>query len=187
MVLSCVKRISTALGHDSTVTMTVRVLRGSKDKRIRENGLDGLSTYGLMNAYAREELREIIAQLVQQGYLNCGGNEILELTPAAADILFRGQAVTVTMEEGQLQQRFPQSGAVVGDSKLLAALKALRLKLAEKEKVPAFVVFSNATLEDMAKKQPKTMAEFLTVSGVGAVKAQRYGTAFLKELEKYRP
>ena len=187
MVLSCIKRISTALGHDSTITMTVLVLRGSKDKRIRENGLEALSTYGLMNAYAREELREIIAQLVQQGYLNCGGNEILALTPAAGNVLFRGQAVTVAMDETQLNQRFPQSGAVAGDSRLLSDLKALRLKLAEKENVPAFVVFSNATLEDMAKKQPKTIEEFLTVSGVGAVKARRYGTAFLKELRKHRP
>ena len=187
MVLSCVRRIATALGHNSTVTMTVLVLRGSKDKRLLENKLDGLSTYGLMNAYSREELREIIAQLVEQGYLDCGSGEILEPTPAAAEILFRGRAVTVTMEEKALRERFPQSGTVIADSKLLADLKALRKRLAEKEKVPAFVIFSNATLEDMAKKQPKTMDEFLTVSGIGRVKAQRYSTAFLKELEKHRP
>ena len=187
MVLSCVRRIATALGHNSTVTMTVLVLRGSKDKRLLENKLDGLSTYGLMNAYSREELREIIAQLVEQGYLDCGSGEILEPTPAAAEILFRGRAVIVTMEETALRERFPQSGTVIADSKLLADLKALRKRLAEKEKVPAFVIFSNATLEDMAKKQPKTMDEFLTVSGIGRVKAQRYGTAFLKELEKHRP
>ena len=187
MVLSCVRRIATALGHNSTVTMTVLVLRGSKDKRLLENKLDGLSTYGLMNAYSREELREIIAQLVEQGYLDCGSGEILEPTPAAAEILFRGRAITVTMEEKALRERFPQSGTVIADSKLLANLKALRKRLAEKEKVPAFVIFSNATLEDMTKKQPKTMDEFLTVSGIGRVKAQRYGTAFLKELEKHRP
>ena len=187
MVLSCVRRIATALGHNSTVTMTVLVLRGSKDKRLLENKLDGLSTYGLMNAYSREELREIIAQLVEQGYLDCGSGEILEPTPAAAEILFRARAVTVTMEEKALRERFPQSGTVIADSKLLADLKALRKRLAEKEKVPAFVIFSNATLEDMTKKQPKTMDEFLTVSGIGRVKAQRYGTAFLKELEKHRP
>ena len=187
MVLSCVRRIATALGHNSTVTMTVLVLRGSKDKRLLENKLDGLSTYGLMNAYSREELREIIAQLVEQGYLDCGSGEILEPTPAAAEILFRGRAVIVTMEETALRERFPQSGTVIADSKLLADLKALRKRLAEKEKVPAFVIFSNATLEDMAKKQPKTMDEFLTVSGIGRVKAQRYGTTFLRELEKHRP
>ena len=69
---------------------------------------------------------------------------------------------------------------------LLADLKALRTTLAKKDQVPAYVIFSNATLEDMAKKQPKTMAEFLTVSGVGAVKAQRYGDAFLGELKKHK-
>ena len=185
MVLSCIKRIDTALGHNSTITMTVLVLRGSKDKRLRENGLDKLSTYGLMNAYSREELREIIAQLVQQGYLNCGSSEILETTAAAGNVLFRGERVIVTMEQSALARRFPQSGTVTADSGLLAALKALRLKLAEKEKVPAFVIFSNATLEDMAKKQPKNMAEFRTVSGVGAVKAQRYGDVFLKELKRH--
>ena len=158
MVLSCIKRIDTALGHSSTITMTVLVLRGSKDKRLRENGLDKLSTYGLMNAYSREELREIIAQLVQRGYLNCGSSEILETTAAAGNVLFRGERVIVTMEQSALARRFPQSGTVTADSGLLAALKALRLKLAEKEKVPAFVIFSNATLEDMAKKQPKNMA-----------------------------
>ena len=184
MVLSCVKRVATALGHDSTITMTVRVLRGSKDKRLRESGLDKLSTYGLMNGYSREELREIIAQLVEQGYLDCGSYELLALTPAAANVLFRGQAVTVTMEENALAQRFPLSGTVTADSALLADLKALRTTLAKKDQVPAYVIFSNATLEDMAKKQPKTMAEFLTVSGVGAVKAQRYGDAFLGELKK---
>ena len=186
MVLSCIKRIDTALGHSSTITMTVLVLRGSKDKRLRENGLDKLSTYGLMNAYSREELREIIAQLVQRGYLNCGSSEILETTAAAGNVLFRGERVIVTMEKSALARRFPQSGTVTADSGLLAALKALRLKLAEKEKVPAFVIFSNATLEDMAKKQPKNMAEFRTVSGVGAVKGQRYGDLFLKELERHR-
>ena len=87
MVLSCVRRIATALGHNSTVTMTVLVLRGSKDKRLLENKLDGLSTYGLMNAYSREELREIIAQLVEQGYLDCGSGEIclLYTSPSPRD------------------------------------------------------------------------------------------------------
>ena len=186
MVLSCIRRITTALGHSSTVTMAVLVLRGSKDKHLRENGLDSLSTYGLMNAYSREELREIITHLECAGYVTCDKNEIINLTPTAAGVLFRGEPVSVTMDEAELRQRFPLSGTVTADSKLLADLKALRRKIAEKDHVPAFVIFSNATLEDMAVKQPMTMEAFLTVSGVGSLKAQRYGTAFLKELEKHR-
>ena len=77
--------------------MTVRVLRGSRDKRLLEAGLDTLSTYGLMNPYSREELREIIAHLQSVGLLTCGKNEIISLTPAAGEVLFRGQRVTVTM------------------------------------------------------------------------------------------
>ena len=76
------------------------------------------------------------------------------------------------------------SGTVAADSKLLTALKALRTRLAKEEKVPAYVIFSNTTLEDMAAKQPKTMEQFLNVSGVGAVKAERYGNAFLEAISQ---
>ena len=68
---------------------------------------------------------------------------------------------------------------------LLAALKALRLRLAREEGVPAFVVFSNATLSEMASKAPATLVEFMAVRGVGEVKAGRYGTAFIGEIARY--
>ena len=184
MILSCVHRITAALGHSSTITMTVRVLRGSRDKRLLEAGLDTLSTYGLMNPYSREELREIIAHLQSVDLLTCGKNEIISLTPAAAEVLFQGQRVNVTMDEGELNRRFPLSGSVTADSGLLAALKALRGRLAKDEGVPAYVVFSNATLEDMAAKHPRTLSQFLTVSGVGSVKAQKYAKPFLAELNR---
>ena len=62
---------------------------------------------------------------------------------------------------------------------LFAALKAERMRIAQEEGVPAYIVFSNAALADMAARAPRTMAEFLEVSGVGAVKAERYGARFL--------
>ena len=61
----------------------------------------------------------------------------------------------------------------------MTALKAERFRLAQRDEVPAYIVFSNATLADMAAKLPRTLEEFLEVSGVGAVKAQRYGEEFL--------
>ena len=64
-------------------------------------------------------------------------------------------------------------------------LKALRLTLAKEENMPAYIVFSNATLQDMAKKAPVTMADFLDVSGVGSYKTQRYGQAFITTIKKY--
>lgn len=72
------------------------------------------------------------------------------------------------------------------DGALYDALRTLRLKLAQEEKVPAYIIFSNATLEDMARKAPETMEEFCTVSGVGSVKAQRFGKAFLQAIAAYR-
>ena len=184
MVLSCVHRIKDALGHNGTVTMTVRVLRGMRDKRLLELDLDKLSTYGLMASYSRTEIRAIIARLKASGLLDCEKNEIISLTPAASGVLFRGKPVMITLDEAEMGEKFPRSGTVETDSRLLAALKALRSRLAKEEKVPAYVIFSNATLEDMAGKAPKTMEQFLEVSGVGEVKAHRYGKAFLDEIKK---
>ena len=184
MVLSCVHRIKDALGHNGTVTMTVRVLRGMRDKRLLELDLDRLSTYGLMASYSRTEIRAIIARLKASGLLDCEKNEIISLTPAASGVLFRGKPVMITLDEAEMGEKFPRSGTVETDSRLLAALKALRSRLAKEEKVPAYVIFSNATLEDMAGKAPKTMEQFLEVSGVGEVKAHRYGKAFLDEIKK---
>ena len=184
MVLSCVHRIKDALGHNGTVTMTVRVLRGMRDKRLLELDLDKLSTYGLMASYSRTEIRAIIARLKASGLLDCEKNEIISLTPAASGVLFRGKPVMITLDEAEMGEKFPRSGTVETDSRLLAALKALRSRLAKEEKVPAYVIFSNATLEDMAGKAPKTMEQFLEVSGVGEVKAHRYGKVFLDEIKK---
>ena len=185
MVLSCIRRITTALGHGSPETMVVQVLRGSRHKHLLSLGLNELSTYGLMNSYTREEIRELIAHLEAQGLADRDKNDILTLTTQASPVLFQGQSVTVTGEETDLNRRFPLSGSVAADSGLLTALKALRTKLAKAENVPAYVVFSNATLEDMARIQPKTEAQLLSVCGVGAVKAQRYGQAFLELLNAY--
>ncbi|MDY4219085.1 MAG: DNA helicase RecQ [Candidatus Faecousia sp.] len=185
MVLSCIRRISDALGHSSTVTMTVLVLRGSRDKRLLEMKLDGLSTYGLMASFSREEIRAIIAHLEDAGLITCDKHEIVCLTPTASGVLFRGERVILHLDEAEMEAKFPQSGSVQTDSRLLLALKTLRARLAKEEQVPAYVIFSNATLDEMAAKEPKTMDQLLAVSGVGEAKAKRYGRAFLAEIRKY--
>lgn len=139
-----------------------------------------------MASYSRREIREIIAHLKASGLVTYDKNEIVRLTQSASGVLFRGDTVTVTLDEGEMEEKFPNSGTVETDSRLLTALKALRARLAKEAQVPAYVIFSNATLEDMAAKLPKTMEQFLTVSGVGEVKAKRYGNAFLTEIRKYK-
>ena len=71
------------------------------------------------------------------------------------------------------------------DAGLLGALKALRLRLAQRERLPAYIIFTNAALSDMAARRPATMEEFLAVPGVGEKKAQRYGQAFLEAIQAY--
>lgn len=78
-----------------------------------------------------------------------------------------------------------KAAAPRADEPLLAALKALRFRIAQEQGVPAYIVFSNATLLDMAAKQPCSMEELMDVSGVGHVKAERYGAAFLHEISRY--
>lgn len=67
----------------------------------------------------------------------------------------------------------------------MAALKATRTRLAQREGVPAYIIFSNAALADMEQRLPRTMEQFLEVSGVGRVKAARYGVAFLRTIQEY--
>ena len=180
MALSCVRRIRDKLGYDSTLTMAVRVLKGSKDKRLVEAGLDSLTTYGLMAAFPGEEIREIFAYLKERGLVDYDSREIVTVSAAAAGVLIRGEKLLITLSEEEMDARFPHCGGVEEDSGLLAALKKLRTELARKEHVPAYVIFSNSTLADMAEKAPRTTAELLEVSGVGRVKAQKYGRVFLE-------
>ena len=187
MVLSCIRRIRDTLGYDSTVTVTVRTLRGSQERRLKELGLDRLSTYGLMAAYSAQELRFLIEELDRQGLLSVGKGEIVTLSIHANQVLFRDQPVTVTLDTGELAEKLPRSGTDAGetDSRLLVALKKLRTGIAREEGVPAYVIFSNATLSDMAAQLPKTQEALLQISGVGSIKARKYGGLFLEEIRRY--
>ena len=155
-------------------------------KQLLESGLRDISTFGLMTAYSREEIREILNHLKFLGLVSWDKNERITLNSGASGVLFHGDPVTVTLDEAELESRFPLSGTVAADSRLLKALKDLRSRLAKEENVPAYVIFTNATLEDMAEKCPQTPQELLSVSGVGSAKAQRYGKPFLELLKQFQ-
>ena len=190
MILSCVKRARDKLGYSVGATLIVRTLCGSADKRVLELGLDQLTTYGLMKGTHKSRVREFIEALETQGYLYTdpahGG---VELTPKAGKVLFRNENVKMAIKESSVPEKQRGKKALsVGteeENNLFTVLKALRFKLARQENVPAYIIFSNACLSDMAAKVPKNMAEFLEVSGVGEIKASRYGSTFLDEIAKY--
>lgn len=194
MILSCVRRVYDKLGYYVGPALIVRVLRGSKDRRIGELGLEELSTFGLLKGMPRKTVNEYIDRLVELGYLFVEpAHSTLRLTPKAAEVLFHEEKVTLlTRDEPKEKTRGKKRKQASirtqdkgGDDSLLSALKATRTHLAQEEGIPAYVVFSNATLTDMAAKAPRTMEEFLEVSGVGEVKAERYGAIFLRIISDY--
>lgn len=189
MILSCVKRVQGALGYSVGATLIVHVLRGSKAKRVLELRLDQLSTYGLMQRVPAARIREYLDFLEKEGYLRTNpAHATLELTPKAAMVLFGDAPVEMQVrcaaEKPPRRKKTAALPEAMPDG-LLDVLKSVRMRLAQEENVPAYIVFSNATLADMAAKRPHTEAEFLEVNGVGARKSERYAAAFLAAICAY--
>ena len=190
-VLSCIKRVRDRLGYGVGRQLIIQVLRGSGNQRVKERGLDRLPTYGLMRDVSEGELHLIIDRLLELGYIVVEPEHlVLLLTPAAGDVLFRGKTVEmyVRREEPKpvtKRRRSKDDAAAVAAPDLYSALRSLRTKIASEEGVPPYVVFSNATLEDMAVKKPRSRQEFLSVSGVGEKKADKYAERFLAVVAQF--
>ena len=196
MILSCVKRAKNKLGYSVGATLIVRILCGGKDKRVLELGLDKLTTYGLMKEVSRPQVRDYVEYLESVGYLRTDPvHGSVDLTSMSENVLFRDERVMMPVKKQMPVENPPVTekkhiaktdySVVDGTDGLFDTLKALRFKLAQEEGVPAYIVFSNANLADMARKAPKTMAEFKTVSGVGEIKAARYGEIFLNAIAEF--
>ena len=190
MILSCVRRIRDKLGYYVGATLITDVLRGSRSERVLTLGLDGLSTYGLMNTCSKQFVRSCVEELETQGYLHSDPDHgALWPTEKAGGVLFHGERVEM-LQLAQTEEKPVRDSACKKaeqmEEGLLSALKAVRGRLARQEGVPAYIVFSNAALADMAARKPRTMEEFLQVSGVGQIKAARYGEDFLREIAEYQ-
>jgi ATP-dependent DNA helicase RecQ len=194
MILSCVRRIQDRLGYCVGAALVIHVLRGSANQRVTQLGLNELSTYGLMRTVPNAEVREMVEYLEAAGYLHTDPEHgALLPTAQAGDVLFRGKAVQMRVRKRQAQDTTAPGGhgprtaaSIPADDPLFNALKEVRYRLARAEGVPAFIIFSNATLVDMADRRPRTTAEFLTVSGVGQTKAQRYADPFLEAIRAFQ-
>lgn len=191
MILSCVWRIKDKLGYHVGTALVLRTLRGSRDQRIRELGLDTLPTFGLMKDRSRADVQEYIDTLEQAGYLATEPtHRALKTTEKAREVLFHNQSVRARVKQRtapQKEQKAQKTKAQTQDDyALFEALRTLRRELADAEGVPAYVVFSDATLRDMATKKPQDEQEFLDVSGVGEFKLKKYGKIFLNKIAQFR-
>lgn len=182
MIFSCIARMKERYG----IKMVIDTLRGSKSEKVLKFGLDKIKTYGIMAKVKEKQLRDMINHLVLHDYLFQTNSEfaLVKLTEKAKEVMFDGVRIRMktAREEGE-----PEKAAKAGKQKvyavnneLLLKLKDLRLKLAQEKSVPAFVIFSDASLMDMCSKLPANETEFLEVSGVGRRKLEAYGKAFLE-------
>ncbi len=196
MVLSCVKRVRDKLGYSVGAALLCDVLRGSRSARVRSLGLDGLSTYGLLRTLSAFRVRELLELLEEQGYIRTDPiHRGIELLSAAGDVLFRSESVVLTEQAQKPVERLgkaternvPSNQSALSErNALFEALRALRTELARREDVPAYIIFSNATLSAMAERMPRDMTELLEVPGIGEVKARKYGRAFLDAIERWQ-
>jgi len=187
IILSCVIRVKEKLGFHVGKALLSRILRGSEDKHLAEVGLKEISTYGLLAEKSRDYISSLMDTLEGLGYAETRPpHNTYELTRKAREVLFEGKKVTLARrKEAPKPAKVNQSTRGTGEG-LFDALCALRAELARREKVPAYIIFSNATLSEMVYHRPSTMRELRNIPGIGEVKAKKYGKLFLAELAKHQ-
>ena len=183
-ILSCVVRIEQRFGGGYTAL----VLVGSHDKRILENNHDSLSTYGLLSDYSKHTVHDWIEQLEGQDCLRKVGDfNVLNITEKGLQVL-KGNETPRLLKPAEKPARVSR---VVEDSwegvdkSLFEILRKLRTTIARKKGVPAYIVFGDATLRDMARLRPSDHARLLEVKGIGDKKARQYGELVLAAIKDY--
>ncbi len=187
--LSCVFRVGQRFG----MAYVIDVLRGSKKERLMELGHDKLSTYGIGADKGQEYWSSLLRHLIHHGFLlqDVGDYSVLKLTASAWPLL-HGEK-NLTMAEPRVRVKAEpapkrsrrKAGDMEYDHGLFEILRVLRKKLADEEKVPPFVIFSDASLIQMAAGHPATSEEMHLIHGVGDYKLERYGPHFLEAIRRF--
>jgi len=182
-IMSCIARTGQRYGK----TVICDVLKGSKSEKILKAELNNQSTYGIMKEVTARHIFGTIDFLAEKEYISADNEtEVLKLLPKSRDVLFGRERLVMKKVENSEKVVKTHRPEVPVNSELLDALKALRKGIASKKSVPAYVIFTDATLIDMCKKCPETPDEMLEVSGVGRTKLEKFGKQFLEEIAKFR-
>ncbi|WP_163969437.1 DNA helicase RecQ [Oceanobacillus halotolerans] len=178
MILSCVKRMGERFG----VSMTAKVLKGSKDKKIQNFNLQSLSTYGIMSRYTEKELAERIQFLIAESILATeeGRYPTLKLNRHSVDVLKGKRSVEM------FTAPIPMASEADYPEDLFIALRSLRKTLAAEQNVPPYILFSDATLKELSRYFPTTKEEMLQIKGVGEKKFDQYGEVFLAVIQEWQ-
>jgi len=196
-VLSGIARLNGRFG----LAMAAKVLTGSKDRMVLQFGLQRLSTYGLLSEYTQDQVQQWIKELISQGCVVSRRTSIGEKIYPVLELTSRGRAVMTGKEEILVSaplREIPSLSPLPGrrgrkkgptaekplseglEVAMFNRLRELRTNLARKEGRPAYCIFQDRTLKEMARKVPKTPEELLRIVGVGEVTLGKYGSQFLE-------
>ena len=180
--LSCVYRIHARHGFGFGLGHIVDVLRGADTEAIRQRGHNELSTYGIGSELKRGEWQAIGRELLRLGLVECAPGKFatLSLTAAGLEALRKRTSIVLT-KQIEIAEKAPRRkpGAIECDEVLFERLRTLRRQLADERGVPAYIIFTDVSLREMARNYPTNSTEFRRIPGVGEQKLKDFGEAFL--------
>ena len=193
-ILSAIYRLK----QQEAMGMIIDVLRGAQNAAIISKGYQELSTFGIGKDISWKHWQHFIIQLINQGFCEIAfhKNNALQLTEFSSYVLFKGAKVALTkpVEITEIKPLVKEKKSRVKSSKtntksaansLFERLKQLRYKIALEEGIPAYLVFSDATLKEIERERPLSENEFLSISGVGQRKLEVYGEEFMAEIMNF--
>ena len=169
-VLSCIVRMGQKFGKQ----LTASVLAGSRSKKVTDFNFQKLPTYGILRTMNAKEIANFIEFLIAEKLIIVNNGQFPTL--AISDL---GKEVLLGKHTVQRKQARIIKAQVEANDPLFEVLRQIRKEIADREKVPPFVVFSDKSLKDMCLRKPKNSTQFLEVSGVGESKLEKYGKTFI--------
>jgi ATP-dependent DNA helicase RecQ len=180
MALSAILRTGEWFGAGHLID----ILRGDKTEKVLARSHDTLPTFGVGTEWSKREWQAIFRQMMGHDLVrpNPERHGALTMTDRARPILRDEEGITLRRDTIQATRTGPAVKTLVGeeDAPLLSALKAKRRGLAERANAPAYVIFNDKTLIEMAQTRPQTLDDMARIGGVGAKKLERYGAEFLQ-------
>ncbi len=181
--------VITRLKESESIGTVIDVLRGAQNAHIMSNNYHQIKSFGIGRDISWKDWQQYIIQVINQGYCEIAfhRHNALQLTPLSVKVLFENLKVSLTKPiefkekpiiKEALKERKP-------DASLFEQLRQLRAKIAKEEKIPAYLVFNDATLKEMEELRPLNAEEFLNISGVGKRKLEVYGNLFIAEIQTF--
>lgn len=175
-IFSCIRRVK----EKESAQIITDILKGKETDYILGKAYNELSVFGIMNDSAESQIELYIEYFINRLLIAKNSEGILTLTNSGKEVLFKGRRIRklTAMKKNKDEQ------VMSLDLRLLSELKIIRKNLASKSGMPAFVIFTDKTLESMARFRPKDEKELLLIPGVGQKKAEKYGKMFLQHINK---